>query len=134
MKTLIPALLLAGLLATPALAQTTAFTLPENRSGNVSYISGGVGDEERNEIRQREADFNLKLLFSERDGSYLTGVDVLLLNAKGETVLEAKSAGPFLLARVPAGRYTVKVSAKGQTQQGKLSLGAKGKQQTVFRW
>jgi hypothetical protein len=134
MKTLIPALLLAGLLAMPALAQTTAFTLPENRSGDVTYISGGIGDEERDEIRQREANFNLKLLFSERDGSYLTGVDVLLLNAKGETVLDAKAAGPFLLARVPAGRYTVKLSANGKTQQGKVSVGAKGKQQAVFRW
>lgn len=134
MKTLIPALLLAGLLVTPALAQTTAFTLPESRSGDVSYISGGIGDEERNEIRMREADFNLKLLFSERDGSYLTGVDVLLLNTRGETVLETKGAGPFLLARVPAGRYTVKLSANGKVQQGKLSVGAKGKKQAVYRW
>lgn len=134
MKTRIPALLLVGLLAMPVIAQTPGFVLPENRYGTVSYVSGGIGDEEREEIRMREADFNLKLLFSERDGSYLTGVDVELLNARGETVLDAKGTGPFLLARVPPGRYTLKASANGQVQQGKLTLNAKGNQQAVFRW
>ncbi len=134
MKRMISALLLAGLIATPVMAQTTPHTLPETRYGNVSYVSGGIGDEERDEIRRREPDFNLKLLFSERDGSYMAGVDVQLLNAKGETILEAKAAGPFLLARVPPGNYVVKLSANGQAQQGKLSVSAKGQRQAVFRW
>ncbi|KAB2921879.1 MAG: carboxypeptidase regulatory-like domain-containing protein [Dechloromonas sp.] len=134
MKPLIPALLLASLLSTSAIAQSGAHTLPESRYGAISYLSGGIGDEELDEIRLREGDFNLKLLFAERDGSYLAGVDVELTDAKGETVLAVKAAGPFLLVRLPVGNYTVRLMANGQARQGKLAVSAKGTRQAVFRW
>ncbi|MGB4063099.1 MAG: carboxypeptidase-like regulatory domain-containing protein [Azonexus sp.] len=127
-------LLLSCLLPSQVLAQGDAFTLVEKHSGNVTYISGGIGDEERDEIRLRERDFNLKLLFSERDGSYLGSVDVVVLNPKGEAVLEANSAGPFLLAQLPPGSYVIKVSMNGQQQQKKLSISEKRRYEGVFRW
>lgn len=116
------------------MAQGTAFTLGEKHYGNVGYVSGGIGDEERDEIRARERDFNLKLLFSERDGSYLGDVDVLIINPKGEPVLDVKSVGPFLLVRLPGGNYRIKVSANGLLQQGKLSIPINGRREEVFRW
>lgn len=127
-------LLLACLLPSQVLAQGDASTLVEKHFGNVTYVSGGIGDEEREEIRLREGDFNLRLLFSERDGSYLGSVDVVVLNAKGEKVLEANSAGPFLLARLPPGSYVIKVSMNGQEQQRKLSITDKRRSEGVFRW
>lgn len=127
-------LVLAGLLSAQAAAQTMAFTLAEQRAGDVAYVSGGIGDEERDEIRAREKDFNLQLLFAERDGSYLANVAVRLLDAKGRTVLDSGSAGPFLLVRLPTGTYTIKATVNGQEQQGKLSVPAKGQRQAIFRW
>lgn len=127
-------LLFSCLLPSQVLAQGDAFTLVEKQVGSVTYVSGGIGDEERDEIRLRERDFNLKLLFAERDGSYLGSVDVVVLNAKGETVLEANSAGPFLLARLPRGGYVIKVSMNGQEQQKKLSITEKRRSEAVFRW
>ncbi|MFZ2973523.1 MAG: carboxypeptidase regulatory-like domain-containing protein [Ferribacterium limneticum] len=127
-------LLLACLLPSQALAQGGAYALVEKQYGNVTYVSGGIGDEERDEIRMREGDFNLKLLFSERDGSYLGSVDVVVLNPKSEKVLEANSVGPFLLARLPRGSYVIKVSMNGQEQQRKLSISEKRRSEGVFRW
>lgn len=127
-------LVLAGLFSAQAAAQTTAFTLAEQRAGDVAYVSGGIGDEERDEIRAREKDFNLQLLFAERDGSYLANVAVRLLDAKGRTVLDSGSAGPFLLVRLPAGNYLLRATVNGQEQQGKLSVPAKGQRQAIFRW
>ena len=127
-------LFLSGLVSSHSIAQTPTSVLSEKYFGNISYVSGGIGDEERDEIRVRERDFNLKLLFSERDGSYLGDVDVVMVNAKGVTVLEAKSVGPFLLVQLPGGSYGIKVSANGQVQQGRLSIPAKGKHEGVFRW
>ncbi|UCV17546.1 carboxypeptidase regulatory-like domain-containing protein [Ferribacterium limneticum] len=127
-------LLLACLLPSQVLAQGGAYALVEKQYGNVTYVSGGIGDEERDEIRLREVDFNLKLLFSERDGSYLGSVDVVVLNPKGEKVLEANSVGPFLLARLPRGSYVIKVSMNGQEQQRKLSISEKRRSEGVFRW
>jgi hypothetical protein len=122
------------LIGTQSIAQITPPPLLEKHYGSVIYISGGIGDEERDEIQLRGRDFNLKLLFSERDGSYLGEVDVLLFNAKGETVLDAKSEGPFLLVQLPGGSYGIKVSANGLTQERRLSITAKGKHESIFRW
>lgn len=125
---------LSCLMSSQVMAQSTASTPLEKRYGNVAYISGGIGEEERDEIRLRERDFNLKLLFAERGGSYLGDVDVVLLNAKGETMLDLKSVGPFLLVQLPGGSYGIKVSANGQIQEGRLSIPAKGQREGVFRW
>ncbi|MBU1363332.1 MAG: carboxypeptidase-like regulatory domain-containing protein [Gammaproteobacteria bacterium] len=127
-------LLLACVLPSQVMAQSDAFALVEKNYGNATYVSGGIGDEEVDEIRLRERDFNLKLLFAERDGSYLGSVDVVVLNAKGDKVLEVNSAGPFLLARVPPGRYVIKVSMNGQEQERKLSITEKRRSEAVFRW
>ena len=126
--------LLTLLISSAAWAQGTPLTLAEQHYGAVAYVSGGIGDDERDEIRAREKDFNLRLLFCERDGTYLANIDVRLTNAKGETVLEAKSVGPFLLAQLPSGNYAVEVSSNGQRQQGKLSIPPKGRREGVFRW
>lgn len=127
-------LFLTTLICTPAMAQGAPSALSEQRYGSVAYISGGVGEEERDELRLREREFNLKLLFSERNGAYLGDVDVTLMNAKGETVLDAKSVGPLLLAQLPSGRYAIKVSSNGQMQQRKLAIPAKGRHQGIFWW
>lgn len=122
------------LFATQAAAQATPFTLAERQFGETAYVSGGIGDEERDEIRQRKKDFNLQLLFAERDGSYLADVAVRLQDARGRTVLDTGAAGPFLLVRLPAGNYLLKATANGQEQQAKLSVPAKGQRQAIFRW
>ncbi len=127
-------LLLTCLLPAQVMAQGDASTLVEKHDGNVSYVSGGIGDDEVDEIRLRERDFNLKLLFAERDGSYLGSVDVVVLNAKGEKVLEANAVGPFLLVRLPPGSYVMKASMNGQEQQRKLSITEKRRSEGVFRW
>lgn len=128
------ALLLCCLVPNQGIADSPALTIAEKQFGNVAYVSGGIGDEERDEIRLRERDFNLKLLFAERDGSYIGNIDVVIVTAKGETVLEANAVGPFLLARLPKGNYVIKASMNGQLQQKKLSIVEKRKQEGVFRW
>jgi hypothetical protein len=126
--------LLSWLMVNPLMAQGTSSTLVENTYENIAYVSGGIGDEERDEIRSRERNFNLKLLFAERDGSYLGDVNVVLLNAKGDTVFDVKSVGPFLLLKLPAGKYLIKTSMNGQMQQKRMSITAKGRHEAIFRW
>lgn len=125
---------LSMLLSSLVSAQDASVSLLEKQYGNITYVSGGIGEEERDEIRLRERDFNLKLLFSERDGSYMGDVDVVLLNAKSQTVLDVHSVGPFLLVKLPGGSYQIKVSANGRMQQGRLTIPMKGKHEGVFRW
>lgn len=122
------------LMANQLMAQDMPSSLEKKNYGNIVYMTGGIGDEERDEIRSRERDFNLKLLFAERDGSYLGDVDVVVLTPKGESIFDVNSVGPFLLMQLPAGSYVIKTSMNGQTQQKRLAVSAKGRRDAIFRW
>ena len=106
--------------------------------GDVVFVwfggAGRVGDEERDEILAREKDFNLKLVFAEKTGSYMADVKVVVLNTKGQTVLEANSTGPFFLAKLPAGNYRLKVTGNGRAQEAMMAVPAKGRQGRTFIW
>lgn len=136
MKTLLSlvVLLVAALIPSQLVAQDMASALAERHYGNIAYISGGIGEAEQDDIRAREQNFNVKLLFAERDGSYLGDVDVVLLDRKGGTVFEARSVGPFLLVQLPGGDYGIHVALNGQMQQGRLTVPANGRREAVFRW
>ena len=126
--------LLASIWPATAMADYTAPQAMEKSNRGLSYLSGGIGDEERDEILAREKDFNLKLVFAEKTGSYMADVNVVVLNTKGQTVLEANSTGPFFLAKLPAGNYRVKVTGNGRAQEAMMDIPAKGRQGRTFIW
>ncbi|AOX99073.1 hypothetical protein [Jeongeupia sp. USM3] len=122
--------LLTAVLAGPAWAEP----LPVQTQGNVSYVSGGIGDEEMAALKSMQKSYNLHLLFVDRGGHYLSGTQVAVKNARGETVLDAESDGPYFYASLPTGRYSVSASNEGRTQTRPLQVGTKGGKQTTFRW
>ena len=127
--------LLSGLASTAAMAQESApATMLEKSYQGLPYLNGGVGDEELAELKARQKDYNLKLVFAEKGGSYLADVNLLVLNTKGQAVFELASAGPILLTKLPAGTYRVKVTANGQVQQTTLGVSAKRRLERTFIW
>lgn len=72
--------LLASIWPAMAMADYVALQSMEKSNRGLSYLSGGIGDEERDEILAREKDFNLKLVFAERTGSYMADVTTVRLN------------------------------------------------------
>lgn len=105
-------------LAAPALAQSdTEYTQIEEKSyQGIPYVTGGVGVGEREELEGRLSDYNLHLIFAlEDEGKYLGRVDVTILDPSGATVLETTTDGPWLLARLPEGHYTVRATTRGET-------------------
>ena len=127
-------LLLSFLASAGSFAQGSAAAVVEGRYANVAYVSGGIGEDELDEIRARERSFNLKLLFAERSGAYLGDVNVVVTKAGGDAVFDVKSVGPFLLINLPAGSYEIRASIDGQVQQRRLSVSAKGRTDAVLRW
>jgi hypothetical protein len=96
-------------------AQSTAQPALPPRS-HAPAISGGIGEESRAQLRAREHEFNLKLMFTLSEGNYLADVRVAVSNAAGQVVVETVAQGPFLLARLPPGSYTVTATYAGQPQ------------------
>ena len=105
------------------------------QSGDISYVSGGVGDESLERVGALEMGFNVKLVFALQNGEYLSDVKVVIADAVGKPLLEALAEGPVFLAKLPAGRYEVRATVGDVTRMQRLRVGAKEGLKTVqFRW
>ncbi len=129
------------LVAIPAMsAQDLAMTgplPPEQRQGSVTYLSGGIGQDESEAMRRQEANFPLALEFIKHEngkGYYLSGCNVTVKDQQGRTVLSTVADGPFLLANLPDGSYTVTADDQGQSKQRQVVIAARKAERVVFEW
>lgn len=100
----------------------------------VRYVSGGVSEDERQELSALSDQFNLELMFAvQGGGEYMADVRVRILDSKGGVVLDALSKGPYFLAQLPTGAYTVEASANNQNQQKKAQVGS-AQAKLSFSW
>ena len=103
--------------------------------GDLPYVSGGIGEEELAVLRLVRGDYNLRLLFADQSGTYLSGIEVRILDAHGKTVLTVKDAGPFLYVRLPAGHYRIEARYAERTQRQDIELAATTTgRDKIFRW
>lgn len=103
-------------------------------SSGISYVSGGVGDDSIAKLEALARDFNVKLVFALQSGNYVSDVKVVIADAKGKTLVDATSAGPWFLVKLPAGSYQVVATFAGKDVKRSVTAG-KAKLQTVdFRW
>lgn len=101
----------------------------------VPYTSGGVGLNSQEELRARQGEFSLKLVFAEKGtGSYLANVGVAIADAAGRTVLSATSEGPWFYAKLPAGTYRVTATYEGAAQSLRIQVPAGGLKEQYLRW
>jgi hypothetical protein len=121
-------LMLAALSAPVAQAQT----LPQARSqGSIEYVTGGVGKEEADALKQAAGDYSLTLELASSGptpegrttGAYVADALVVIRDAQGREILNTRTDGPLLLARLPAGRYTISADWNGVHKQTAIDLG-----------
>ena len=63
---------------------------------------------------------------------YVSDVKIDIRDQKGAAVLSVTSDGPFLLANLPPGRYTVSAIRNGASQQRTVTIGAAAHQRVMF--
>ena len=125
MKIVVPAL--AALVAAPAFAALSPQTaLPaRHHRGNVTYMSGGIGQDEARAMQLERS--------GKRD-DFLADMPVTIRDGKGDVVFRGRSAGPYFLAKLPAGRYTVSSREDGRAVTRDVDVGGKGTRRVVFEW
>jgi hypothetical protein len=128
----------AGLcLSLPAAANSAALPMARHE-GNVTYLSGGIGEAELQAMRAAAARYPLEVEFVKKEArgpaAYLADNRVTVRDDAGKTVLSTKSDGPFLLARMPPGHYTVAATDKTITKERKVDLSAGKHERIVFEW
>lgn len=100
----------------------------------ISYVSGGVGIGERDALRALTKDYSLQLGFAQTSGSYLSGVDVEIQDAGGSTIVQDQSQGPWFFADLPTGKYAVRVTTMGNTQQKVIRVTDNRQKTLYFYW
>lgn len=102
----------------------------------IPYVSGGIGFDERQEMRAMRSGYTLSLLFAARDGSYCADIEVKIASANGEQVFAAGADGPWFLVNLPAGRYSVTVTPAGgaHAQQKDVTIKSGGHSELNFFW
>lgn len=102
-------------------ARTNAASAPQSA---VPWLSGGIGEEARAEMRKAAADYNVHLMFSERGGAYLADIPVTVRQHGGEKVYSGISEGPLLYLRLPPGNYRVSAMIDGAWQELPIRIGS----------
>ncbi len=99
------------------------------------YMSGGIGVEERNEMRRAVEEYNLGLWFAGKSRHYVTDVDVVISDDKGKQILSAANTGPWFYVQLPPGMYTVKATYNGKVREVKnLRLKKNGGDRQTVYW
>lgn len=125
---------MAGLLSV-AFAAELSLPPPEAKTyDGIPYLSGGIGLEEIETLRRMGHAYDLKLVFAEKAGNYLSDVEVVIKDAKGKTVLEATSQGPWFFAQLPAGKYTIAAIMKGSARQQVVQVTPPRQTAQYFYW
>ena len=106
----------------------------EARAADVSYISGGVGADARQELLAKERDYKLKIIAADKSGDYLADVQVVIESARKERVLDTTMEGPILLAKLAPGTYTIRATSDAKTLTQIVTIAAQGLRQADFRW
>lgn len=121
-----------------ALLGVGAQTLPPlHTAGSVSYLNGGIGIDESTALKAESAKWPLTLLFAVQGRQrqvYAANVQVRILDKDGVVVLTVNEAGPYLLVKLPAGRYTVEATRFAQTQRRLIQVDPAKPQQQGWSW
>ena len=129
---------LGAMLVTTAFAQPASLP-PIHRSGQVQYLTGGVGSDQSSAIEQASRHWPLTLEFAvgnKTHADFAAGVKTVVRNTEGNTVLQVDSTGPFVLAKLPPGRYSVDASLGPGTRTLHRTIVIKRDQpaKAVFLW
>ncbi len=116
----------------PAVAQSL---LQPQTQGDVTFVSGGVGDDSQQAMFAVKPDYNLHLLFAKAvAGNYFAMLPVRITDAAGTVVLNAISQGPFLYARLKPGEYTVMAAHHGVPMTKTAKVPETGAVDLNFYW
>jgi hypothetical protein len=109
--------------------------LPQQQTqSGVAYLNGGIGDDESQYIKSSMKDYTLGLLFSRAGGEYVASVAVTIKDAKGATAFEVPSAGPYLLVKLPPGKYSVVANYQGDSKTQPVTVAGPVKTPVSFQW
>lgn len=106
----------------------------ELHQGDLTFVTGGVGLDESQALRQAAPHWPLAMRFTGSGSDYLADVHVHITDAGGNAVLQADSRGPYMLVKLHPGRYTVQATYEGHDETRSVTLKRGGHEKLDFSW
>jgi hypothetical protein len=106
-------------------------------SQGISYISGGVGEEESSAILAEAKQWPLLLELSQLEngrGVWIFGAKIKILDAKNQVIFDAQADGPYILINLTAGQYLIEASYRGVLQKRPVLIQASAPQKLSIFW
>lgn len=127
----------AVMLQVPVHAQAEGALPAMQKSGTVEYLTGGVGLDESTAIKSASGQWPLSLVFSVQSGGraqFASDVKLEIHDAKGALALDVTATGPYLLARLAPGSYSLRATLAGKTltRQVQVKKGASSRVELVW--
>lgn len=105
--------------------------LHRRKERNITFMSGGSSQQERENFEEIGRDYSLKLIFLNKKNQYLSDVKLTILSQKGETILTTVANGPWFFINLPPGVYNFEASF--QTDRKRIpQINIEGKDQKVI--
>jgi hypothetical protein len=112
--------------STLSFAQEEMAPLPQVQSqGQAEFLSGGVGKDESDAILQAANSWPLVLELSQSappGAQYISDVQITIKDKSGNTVLDMNAEGPYVLVKLPPGRYSLDATYESKTLHRDISL------------
>ena len=116
-----------GLHALPVWAEDVGNVAKQNTvsapQAELAWMSGGIGDEARDEMRKAAAAYSVHMVFSDREGSYLAGIPFVVTRPNGKELYAGVSAGPLLYLKLPPGSYQISAQFDGVWHKKSIRAG-----------
>ena len=106
-------------------------------SQGISYISGGVGEEESQAILAEAKQWPLLLELSQLEngrGVWIFGAKIKILNSQNQVIFDAQADGPYILINLTTGQYQIEASYQGVVQKRSVNVQASGSQKLAIFW
>lgn len=106
-------------------------------SQGISYISGGVGEEESQAILTESKQWPLLLELSQLEngrGVWIFGAKIKILNTMNQVIFDAQADGPYILINLTAGQYQIEASYQESIQKKSVLIQGSGLQKLAIFW
>jgi hypothetical protein len=101
---------------------THDYLIQSDPASGLTYVSGGIGEDEQSYLQSIKPDYNTHLLFADvKTGGYLSEVTLEIMKDK-EILLRAVSDGPYFYLNLPEGNYQVVASFEGIEKKRSFKL------------
>ena len=127
-------LMYSALIAALSIGTNALADVQKGNQNGIAYENGGWSIDSADAIKGRAGKFPVMLVFAWTEGSYLSDVNVQVLNGKGHRLLSLSNLGPLVLIDLPKGDYMINVERNGKPQSRRVNVGSNTRTKAVFHW